>query len=197
MIDDPQSLPLDDDNVTDPEPSSGCGYTGSHFGAFYDDAVCIEGDLWDLDSGDGRILTSGGDKPCPRCNLAGVLATLEEDALHQSLNQGDEPFVIITRALLNPAMRSMHGIEAFVQAGRQGVLNTLWFGGVGADDEGGAYTTETPLARIAWPWPISAHLITSAHDRLAIEEALKDVAPPEGFARTDGMLLGPIGPDDW
>ena len=49
---------------------SGCGYTAPHFGAAYDDAICIEGYLWDLDSCDepGGPLRRGGDTPCPECN---------------------------------------------------------------------------------------------------------------------------------
>jgi len=47
-----------------------CGYEGSHFGARYPDATCIDGYLWDLDSCDepGGQLFSGGDVPCPCCN---------------------------------------------------------------------------------------------------------------------------------
>lgn len=47
-----------------------CGYEGSHFGANYPDAACIDGYLWDLDSCDeaGGPLSSGGDIGCPCCN---------------------------------------------------------------------------------------------------------------------------------
>lgn len=51
-----------------------CGYEGPHFGGGYNDAGCIDGYLWDLDScessddGDGMYFTSGGDIPCPCCN---------------------------------------------------------------------------------------------------------------------------------
>lgn len=40
------------------------------FGANYNDACCIDGYLWDLDSCDdpGGPLTSGGERPCPFCN---------------------------------------------------------------------------------------------------------------------------------
>lgn len=50
--------------------SKGCDYQGPHFGAFYPDAGCIDGYLWDLDSCDepGGPLYSGGDVPCPCCN---------------------------------------------------------------------------------------------------------------------------------
>jgi hypothetical protein len=52
------------------EQSSGCGYEGSHFGAPYPDACCIDGYLWDLDSCDepGGSLYRGGDVACPCCN---------------------------------------------------------------------------------------------------------------------------------
>lgn len=57
-----------------------CDYTGRHFGAIYEDACCIDGYLWDLDSGDGDGLTSGGSTPCPQCNTAAYLDDAKEDA---------------------------------------------------------------------------------------------------------------------
>lgn len=47
-----------------------CGYEAPHFvGAHYPDARCIDGYLWDLDSGSGDgFLDHGGDVPCPACN---------------------------------------------------------------------------------------------------------------------------------
>ena len=54
-----------------------CDYTGSHFGAYYEDACCIDGFLWDLDSGDEYGLAVGGDTPCPKCNTNAYL----DDAL--------------------------------------------------------------------------------------------------------------------
>jgi hypothetical protein len=47
-----------------------CGYEGSHFGAYYPDATCIDGYLWDMDSCDepGGGLHRGGDIGCPSCN---------------------------------------------------------------------------------------------------------------------------------
>jgi hypothetical protein len=44
-----------------------CGYEAPTW-AHYPDGRCIDGYLWDLDSGDGEFLTSGGDVPCPACN---------------------------------------------------------------------------------------------------------------------------------
>jgi hypothetical protein len=47
----------------------GCDFHEPFFGASYPDACCIDGYLWDLDSGDGDgMLSHGGDVPCPQCN---------------------------------------------------------------------------------------------------------------------------------
>jgi hypothetical protein len=48
----------------------GCNYEAPTFGAHYPDGTCIDGFMWDLDSGDDRGLTGGGDIPCPWCNTA-------------------------------------------------------------------------------------------------------------------------------
>ncbi len=55
-------------------PTLGCDYQGHEFGAVYPDSVCIDGYLWDADSGnadpsgDGWLYDKGGDIPCPKCN---------------------------------------------------------------------------------------------------------------------------------
>lgn len=64
-----------------------CGYSGRHFGAHYEDATCIDGFLWDLDSDDGEGLTSGGDLPCPLCNTSSYLDGAKEDAETTSWGQ--------------------------------------------------------------------------------------------------------------
>ena len=52
-----------------------CAYQGYEFGASYLDSVCIDGYLWDADSGhsdpagDGWRYTSGGVIPCPLCRF--------------------------------------------------------------------------------------------------------------------------------
>lgn len=51
-----------------------CQYQGHEFGAHYPDSVCINGYLWDADSGGTddngqQYLTHGGEMPCPRCNM--------------------------------------------------------------------------------------------------------------------------------
>lgn len=48
----------------------GCNYEAPTFGARYPDGTCIDGYMWDLDSGDADGLSSGGDIPCPFCNTA-------------------------------------------------------------------------------------------------------------------------------
>jgi len=51
-----------------------CNFMGQDFGAQYPDSVCIDGYLWDADSGDadpsgdGWLYTVGGEIPCPSCN---------------------------------------------------------------------------------------------------------------------------------
>ncbi len=66
------------------EPNKTCGYEGSHFGAAYSDAMCVNGLLWDMDSIDDEgMLTSGGDMPCPQCNTEAYLRDAAQD-----LNEG-------------------------------------------------------------------------------------------------------------
>lgn len=57
-----------------------CDYTGHEFGASYPDSCCIDGFLWDLDSGDSDGLTHGGDMACPRCNTAAYLEEAADQA---------------------------------------------------------------------------------------------------------------------
>jgi hypothetical protein len=72
-----ESPSADMQSIVDGEPvelTSGCDYQGYEFGANYLDSVCLEGYLWDADSGDacegGWMYTNGGDIPCPKCNHA-------------------------------------------------------------------------------------------------------------------------------
>lgn len=56
------------------ETKLGCEYQGYEFGAGYLDSICIDGFLWDADSGearpDGWLYDIGGEQPCPQCNHA-------------------------------------------------------------------------------------------------------------------------------
>lgn len=55
-------------------PALGCNYEAPTFGARYPDGTCIDGYMWDLDSGDGDgMLDCGGDEPCPWCNTVEFL----------------------------------------------------------------------------------------------------------------------------
>lgn len=51
-----------------------CDYQGREFGASYPDSVCIDGLLWDADSGDacdgGWCYTNGGQIRCPQVGVA-------------------------------------------------------------------------------------------------------------------------------
>lgn len=71
--------------MTDKEKTLGCGIEFPHFGADYPDAVCIDGYLWDLDSGGpGEPLTIGGDDPCPICNKEEWLESVMEAELFET-----------------------------------------------------------------------------------------------------------------
>jgi len=174
----------------------GCNYTGPHFGAHYDDATCIDGYLWDLDSGEDGMLSSGGDMPCPACNLERWVAEAAEEAHNGALNshlEDDEPYRWLSRVLLSPLMRRLHGTKALEHAGKAGLLNVPWYGDEGTD------VHDDPLARIAWPWPLPDTCIAAltAHERLAMEHALSGVPAPEGFVPdAQGRLLGPLRPAD-
>ena len=61
----------------------GCNYHGQVFGAEYPDACCIEGYLWDEDSGDASGLTHGGDIPCPNCNEQAAVRLKAEALLEE------------------------------------------------------------------------------------------------------------------
>lgn len=70
----------------------GCRNEFPYFGASYPDARCIDGYLWDMDSGEsdenGSYFTIGGDDPCPFCNteewldsVVGIQFDTREEAL--------------------------------------------------------------------------------------------------------------------
>lgn len=65
--------------MTKHTPALGCQYHARTFGAHYPDGACIDGYMWDLDSGDGDELDSGGDEPCPWCN---TVEFLERNGAH-------------------------------------------------------------------------------------------------------------------
>lgn len=64
--------------------TNGCDYQGYEFGACYLDSVCINGYLWDADSGEpGEALEVGGEIPCPMCNHDEFLEYHEEQLIEQ------------------------------------------------------------------------------------------------------------------
>ena len=71
------------------------------FGANYPDATCIDGYLWDLDSGNpGEPLEVGGDIPCPFCN--------GEEAIEEIMFQEEDVTEEAARERVNK-FRAMHG----------------------------------------------------------------------------------------
>ncbi|MEZ8316616.1 hypothetical protein AB6C44_23690 [Vibrio splendidus] len=82
-----------------------CNYTGYDFGASYPDSTCIEGYLWDLDSGgtDGEgnvFLDDGGDIPCPSCNLPKWTRWMAEDWEGCGFDSVEHP--LTTKMVKNP-----------------------------------------------------------------------------------------------
>lgn len=50
-----------------------------YFGAWYPDATCVDGYLWDLDKYDNGMLYGGGEEPCPFCNTEYFIEYHEDD----------------------------------------------------------------------------------------------------------------------
>ncbi|MDK9789968.1 hypothetical protein [Vibrio sp. D431a] len=73
----------------------GCTYQGNEFGAHYLDSECIDGYLWDMDSGGvddegNSYLDSGGDIPCPSCNKKNHIKYHSEEWLDKGFCSLDE-----------------------------------------------------------------------------------------------------------
>jgi hypothetical protein len=72
-----------------------CDYVGQEFGASYPDSCCIDGYLWDADSGyaerDGWIFTKGGEIPCPACNEAEAVERLAELLADSCQDEAKQP----------------------------------------------------------------------------------------------------------
>lgn len=73
-----------------------CDYQGHHFGANYPDACCIEGYLWDLDSGGmdeagNTYLDIGGYSPCPQCNQKAYVKSMAGDLANDGYESFDQP----------------------------------------------------------------------------------------------------------
>lgn len=72
-----------------------CSYQGYEFGGGYLDSTCIDGYLWDADSGgcddDGNVfLDSGGDIPCPSCNSDSWMSHWREEIIAIGCEQGEQ-----------------------------------------------------------------------------------------------------------
>jgi hypothetical protein len=69
-----------------------CNYQGYEFGASYLDSVCIDGMLWDADSGfgtdEGWIYDHGGEDPCPLCNRKGAVSNLAQRIWEDAVCKG-------------------------------------------------------------------------------------------------------------
>lgn len=65
-----------------------CGYQDKWFGAPYEDGICIDGFMWDLDSCDepGGPLYVGGEDMCPRCKGSGYVRVKRDDPERRMLD---------------------------------------------------------------------------------------------------------------
>lgn len=86
-----------------------CNYQGAHFGAQYPDAVCIDGYLWDLDSGGiddegNSYLDAGGEMPCPSCNSKRYVLSQADGFLNDGYESLDHP---LTTKMVKTVMDSL------------------------------------------------------------------------------------------
>ena len=146
-----------------------CGYTCCLFGAAYEDAQCIDGYMWDLDSYEDGLLTSGGDTPCPACNTAlsvsGTLERLCEDIPNPGDRTPAEIWESYVRVVLPLAPRA--AAAAVRAAGRVEMLDRP--GRVASPEREDPSLAEdgiTGLVFRPWPWPVAG---LSRHQRLQIE----------------------------
>ncbi|CAH0528293.1 hypothetical protein CTH30272_01968 [Allocatenococcus thiocycli] len=74
----------------------GCGYVGHEFGAHYPDGQCIDGYMWDLDSGGldesgDSYLDIGGELPCRKCNSKAFIRYHADSLLNDGYESLDHP----------------------------------------------------------------------------------------------------------
>lgn len=105
-----------------PSPRDSCNYQGFEFGANYPDSVCVEGYLWDADSGysqdDGWVYTSGGDIPCPGCNERTWLAWAKEQWFSDAYDRASRGKSVYQRA-------NRYRLAAWIQQTK--ALLTYWW----------------------------------------------------------------------
>jgi len=145
-----------------------CGYTCRMFGARYPDAECIEGYMWDLDSYEDGLLTSGGEIPCPSCQTAGWLDHALEELEHIIPFPTDNPMpaeiwerlVIQALDINGPKARahisSLSPFDLLDSKGRIDSPEYPWEDAEEGDED---------IIQRRWPWPIAN---MSQHDRLAM-----------------------------
>lgn len=148
---------LDDDDLNE-DPPDGCGYQGYEFGAAYPDSLCIEGYLWDADSGDSDgSLSNGGEMACPGCNTAARI-----DQIRIAIQEETEPVTDQIRLW-------EYNLPRIISANQPAALKALReihrheFLRIGPD----LHEIEVLESRI-WPWKIEA---LSAHINLELAHA--------------------------
>lgn len=158
-----------------------CGYEGHHFGTRYPDATCIDGYLWDLDSFEDGFLTSGGDLPCPKCNLTSWLDDIVEYCQNDltDVKSFDQQSVHFFNKAIIWALK-LHTPNTLVEH-----LDNLspqipfWKRDEDTEDEN--------TVNLAWPWNITDPNLTS-HTSLALRSVAK---PPHNAEKYDTFWLVP------
>ena len=145
---------------TDTPPAS-CGFTARTFGASYEDGVCCDGYLWDLDSADGDgYLTWGGEIPCPSCNTARYLDyALEKLSADIPYPSSAMPAQIWEGVLRRAHDLNPHGCSAFFETCAPFCLLDLP-GRVASPEI--PFDEDPALVWREWPWPVadlSAHTL--------------------------------------
>ena len=139
------------------------------FGAHYPDAQCIDGYLWDLDSYDDGLLTSGGDIPCPSCQTALCLsnaAACAKDDLPQPHSKQTpastwEIAVISALEVNGPAARQyLSSLTPFELLDRKDRID-----GPSRPWEDAEEESDKDIVWRMWPWPVAG---MSKHDQIAI-----------------------------
>ena len=154
--------------------AKGCGYTARMFGAPYDDAICVDGLLWDLDSAEEGILTSGGEIPCPRCATKDWLRDVLESAKTDIPQPWDRttPALVWERAVIyaldqshDMAVSALKAFEAFELLDHPGRV----------DAPERPFEDDPGLVWRQWPWPVVG---LSYHLRLEITPQPGNLANP-------------------
>lgn len=144
-----------------------CGFTCRLFGAHYEDAICIDGHMWDLDScDDDGGLTSGGETPCPRCNTSAYIDHVLEILEGNVPSAGEKSSAEHWEAALKWSLELAPGPAGAKLRSLQDIRLLDWPGRVASPEDPAEDLPD--LIERRWPWPVAG---LSAHQAVAIHPA--------------------------